>query len=276
MITPDTIENVSAPNLTGVWLFCKLNAYGYRKLVLARTEEAFKKSVLKCAWDIGSPADHVGMFGMAPCEITIVSFPKERVEQATKNIKRDQFDLLKSHVLFNARQHQKKLGKVPPGFTTGFKPKGVSSVLLYEKFYEYDKKEAPPKVWFVGTRKRFEEKFKLPEHQTPKPRVGFPSKAQQPAPGGLFAVAVDSWDKALDINESYDGNSVFCPTLTKSNILFWFQKKRERPDLTMDLANARAKELQIKNEQDEQKELARIQKREQEDKRDLEAFFGEE
>lgn len=143
MITPDTIENVSAPNLTGVWLFCKLNAYGYRKLVLARTEEAFKKSVLKCAWDIGSPAGHVGMFGMAPCEITIVSFPKERVEQAAKNIKRDQFDLLKSHVLFNARQHQKKLGNVPSGFTTGFKPKGVSSVLLYEKFYECDKKEAP-------------------------------------------------------------------------------------------------------------------------------------
>lgn len=92
----------------------------------------------------------------------------------------------------------------------------------------------------------------------------------------MFAVAVDSWDKAFDINESYDGNSVFCPTLTKSNVLFWFQKKRERPDLTRELANARAKELQIKNQQDEQRELVRIQKREQEDKRDLEAFFGEE
>lgn len=271
MITPDTIENVLAPNLTGNWLFCKLNAYGYRKLVLAKTEEAFKKSALKCAWDIGSPADRVSMFGMAPHEITIVSFPKERVEQAAKTIKEDQFFLLKKEVLWNVREYQKKFKEVPPGFVVGYKPKGTDSILLYEEGYERDSKA---KIWFVGTRKEFEKKFKLPNRQNLKPRGGFPSKAQQPTSGDIFVVSLDSWDKAFNTETMYNETSGLCPSVFNPNILFWFQKGQERQDLRQELVEARAVEIKIAETQDQKRELDRILKYDTEFKNRLRAFFA--
>jgi hypothetical protein len=271
MITPDTIENVSAPNFTGKWLICKLYGYGYYKIVLAKTEEAFKKSVLKCAWDVGSPGDD-GMFTFPPYEIVVVSFPKERVSATAKIIEKEQFDSLKREVLWLVKRYIRINNKLPSGFQET-KPETGGSVLLKDTSYGEDEKPVVQRFWFVGTKKKFQDSFKCSENNTPDPRAGSPSKAP-PGSGGLYAVALDTWNGGFDIVSSYNEPRSFCPSARNKNIKFWFQKIQERPEIAAELIKTRPEEIETREEQKKKKREEQDRVAVEKEKKNLAKFFG--
>jgi hypothetical protein len=272
MITPDTIENVSAPNLSGKWLICKVTSGGRWRVVMARGEQAFKESVLRVAKQIGS--DEERMFGFSPCEINIVSFPKERVAALAKTIAKLNFSDLKHKVGYNVSKYVECMGKAPPGFSET-KPKSGSSVLLEVRRCGSDGSTLNESFWFLGTKNKFCERFKFTEDETLVPREGSPSKAPAPIAGPLFVVANNAWGSELNIlRVTWERNQ---PGVAGSSnhVVCWFQKIKDRPDLEEELVEVHSKELALLYKRYEQEQEEReVSCKADETKRAL-AFFGE-
>jgi hypothetical protein len=272
MITPDTIENVSAPNLSGKWLICKVTSGGRWRVVMARGEQAFKESVLRVAKKTGSDEEH--MFGFSPCEVNIVSFPKERVIPLAKTIAKLNFSDLKHKVGYNVSKYAECMGKAPPGFSET-KPKSGSSVLLEVRRCGSDGNTLNESFWFLGTKNKFCERFKFTEDETLVPREGSPSKAPAPDPGPLFVVANDAWSSELNIKKAIWERNEPGVAGSSNHVVCWFQKIKDRPDLEEELVEVHSKELALLYKRYEQAQEEReVSYKADETKRVL-AFFGE-
>jgi hypothetical protein len=270
MITPETVTNVTMPELNGNWFFaqiggeCGREVYG--QIVLAKSEEELCSAALEVAKKQNLEPEC--LFGFEPCEITIVSFPKWFADKAAARTEAFLKQLLLEAVAEQVYDYRNEFDRLP----NGFQPSAAET----QPCIRVGDPARFRKIWFLGTEEDFYTKFskKFPWYG----REGSASRATQPKDGKIFGVF-----KTLDIQQNpisitlevnYDNESDIRPI--SRDVSFYFQIKQGRADLAKKLLNIRTTEYELEYEQSRLREEGRRIKQQLARQAPLLKFFDEE
>jgi hypothetical protein len=268
VITPETVGNVTIPELCGDWLFAQVGASDGRhfngKAVLAKTQEEFESSVLAVMRRQNLNPDSV--FGFEPCEVTIVSFPQWLAVEAAEKT-----DIFLKQLVFDAVARQAfdykcEFEMLPEGFQR--------TPSETETCFRVCDPARLGKLWFIGTEEEFLVKFSKQFEWYG--RKGAASVAPQPSGAEFFGVfsgfneAEQPISTTLEIR--YDSESDISPI--SGNVEFYFQKRCDRPDLTRMLFDIRVAEYEKQLEKSRLYYAERNESRRLTQQTSLSKFFG--